>query len=155
MTTIGSPPWKANRDWVLLIRREGSLAPPVVPAPTNAPPPPPVSGSGPFAFYVVDADTAKDVKGPLAAHVTFRRSDLPTNYSIRVVRRKGMSGRGGVRLLVNGATERVEGVAPFLIVGDWKGKFFPWKKAPCGKFTLAAVATVSGARSTVEARIDC
>lgn len=156
MTTIGSPPWKSNRDWALLVRREGSSsAPPLAPAPTKTPPPPPTAGSGPFAWFVVDADTAKDVKGPLAARVTFRRSDLPANFSIRVIRRKGMAGPGGVRFVVNGATERVEGLAPFFIAGDWKGKVFPWKKAPCGKVTLAAVATVGGARSTVEANIVC
>lgn len=156
MTTIGSPPWKSNRDWALLVRREGSSsAPPLAPAPTKTPPPPPTAGSGPFALFVVDADTAKDVKGPLAARVTFRRSDLPANFSIRAIRRKGMAGPGGVRFVVNGATERVEGLAPFFIAGDWKGKVFPWKKASCGKVTLAAVATVGGARSTVEANIVC
>ncbi|OSX71145.1 hypothetical protein BU14_0587s0006 [Porphyra umbilicalis] len=153
---LGTPPRDGNKDWVVLLRRNGaSTAPPPPPSQPALPPSAPSTVDGPFALYVFDTVTGKDVKGPLMASVTLRRADLPAWFSIRADRRPGSSTIGGVRFLVNGAAERVEMIEPFFIAGDFQGTVFPWTKSPCVPTTIEAVSTASGDRSTVRARFVC
>eukprot|EP00168_Porphyra_purpurea_P009207 TRINITY_DN2221_c0_g1_i6.p1 TRINITY_DN2221_c0_g1~~TRINITY_DN2221_c0_g1_i6.p1 ORF type:complete len:751 (+),score=234.18 TRINITY_DN2221_c0_g1_i6:1013-3265(+) len=151
---LGAPPQDGNKDWVVLLRRNGALTA----SPLLLPPLPPsarLTAGGPFALHVVDAVTGEDVKGPLMASETLRRTDLPAMFSIRADRRAGTPTAGGVRFVVNGAAERVEMLKPYFIAGDFQGKVLPWTKSPCGPMTIEAVSTAGGDRSTVRVRFVC
>jgi hypothetical protein len=135
---VGFPPAEKSLDWVVLLRRSGSVVG-GLPPPSPPPPPSPTGSPSISGLNLVNTTTQQNLRLLVdGSTISLSKDGSALNVSAQT------SGSiGSVGFVVNGATFRIENLAPYAMAGDQSGVYSAWTPVP-GNYTLS-VTPYSGA----------